>query len=114
MNGIKLNLVVLKTHRLDVLRDFYSALGFLFIEERHGEGPPHFAAHVGDVIFELYTLPESCAVDSTTRLGFAVPDLDAVVAKLGAAVVSGQHETAWGRSAVVRDPDGRKVELVQG
>ena len=43
-----------------------------------------------------------------------MPDLDAVLARLGSAVVSGPAKTPWGRMAVVRDPDGRKVELAHG
>lgn len=112
MSGIKVNLIVLKTHQLDRLRDFYSALGISFVEEKHGNGPTHLAGRVGEVMLELYPLPADAGpADSTTRLGFAVPDLDAVVAKLGAAVVSGPRTTEWGRRAVARDPDGRKVEL---
>lgn len=113
MSDIKLNLLVLKTHHLDRLKEFYSALGVSFVEERHGDGPLHLAARVGEVVIELYPLQNGEA-DSTTRLGFAVPDLDAVLERLGAAVVSGPAMTAWGRRAVVKDPDGRKVEVVQG
>jgi predicted enzyme related to lactoylglutathione lyase len=67
------------------------------------------------VVIELFPLPADAGPgDSTTRLGFMVPDLDAAVARLGAAVVSGPRMTEWGRRALARDPDGRKVELVQG
>jgi lactoylglutathione lyase len=115
MSGAKLNLLVLKTRQLEKLLDFYTALGIALTEESHGQGPLHLAARVGDLILELYPLPADAGLaDATTRLGFAVPDLDAVLAKLGAAVVSGPAMTPWGRGAVARDPDGRKVELVQG
>jgi lactoylglutathione lyase len=108
-------LIVLKTHQLDMLRAFYSALCISFTEEKHGDGPLHLAARVGDVVLELYPLAADAGpADAMTRLGFAVPDLDAVLARLGAAVVSGPRETELGRRAVVRDPDGRKVEMVQG
>ncbi len=113
MSDVKLNLIVLKTHQLDCLKEFYSALGIVFCEERHGDGPLHLAARVGGVVIELYPLSADAGLpDATTRLGFSVPDLDAVLARLGAAVVSGPSSTEWGRRAVARDPDGRKVELV--
>jgi predicted enzyme related to lactoylglutathione lyase len=112
VSDIKLNLLVLKTHQLDRLSEFYTALGLSFAEERHGDGPQHLAARVGDLVLELYPLQKGEA-DASTRLGFAVPDLDAVLARLGEAVVGGPRETEWGRRAVVKDPDGRKVELVQ-
>lgn len=114
MNGVQLNLIVLKTHHLDRLKEFYSALGVCFVEEKHGEGPLHLAGRVGEVVLELYPLPADAGpADASTRLGFSVPDLDAVLAGLGAAVVSGPRSTEWGRMAVVKDPDGRKVEVVQ-
>ena len=117
MTTAKLNLLVLKTHQLDKLRAFYAALGIAFAEEKHGDGPLHLAARVGDIVIELYPLPADAGpADSTTRLGFAVPDLDAAMRSLEAfpaVVVSGLKATPWGRRAVVRDPDGRAVELVQ-
>lgn len=115
MSDVKLNLIVLKTHHLDRLKEFYSALGLSFVEEQHGDGPLHLSARVSEVVLELYPLPgDAGPADASTRLGFAVPDLDAVLARLGVAVVSGPQETEWGRRAVVHDPDGRKVELVEG
>mgnify|MGYP001395022962 CR=1 FL=1 len=118
MDAVKLNLLVLKTHQLERLKDFYAALGLSFAEERHGEGPPHLAARVGDLVLELYPLPADAGpADGMTRVGFAVPDLDAAMRSLEAlqaVVVSGPKMTEWGRRAVVRDPDGRAVKMVQG
>jgi catechol 2,3-dioxygenase-like lactoylglutathione lyase family enzyme len=115
MSDVKLNLLVLKTHHLDRLKEFYSTLGLSFVEEKHGDGPLHLAAHVGDLVLELYPLPSDAGLaDASTRLGFTVPDLDAVLERLAAAVVSGTRETEWGRRAVVRDPDGRRVEVIEG
>jgi predicted enzyme related to lactoylglutathione lyase len=115
---MKLNLLVLKTHRLEPLRVFYSALGLSFVEEKHGSGPPHIAARVGDVVLELYPLPPDAGpADQTTRLGFTVPDLEAALQSLasaGATVASSPGNTPWGRRVVVRDPDGRAVELAAG
>jgi lactoylglutathione lyase len=118
MGGVVLNLLVLKTGQLDRLRDFYACLGIAFTEERHGSGPAHFAGRIGDVVLELYPLPEGVSLpDTTTRLGFAVARLDEVLEALGrlaAFVTSPPRQTEWGRRAVVRDPDGRAVELYQG
>lgn len=118
MTDPRLNLLVLKTHQLDQLRQFYAALGISFVEEKHGEGPTHLAVRVGDLVLELYPLPaEAGPVDCTTRLGFVVSDLDAAMLSLeavGTVVVSGPRMTPWGRRAVVHDPDGRAVEIVQG
>lgn len=117
MPNPRLNLLVLKTHHLDRLKAFYSALGISFVEERHGDGPIHHAGHVGDMILEIYPLPEDAGpADATTRLGLAVTDVDTVVQTLEAAggtVTARPRQTEWGYRAVVRDPDGRAVELYQ-
>ena len=70
MGIVRLSLVVLKTREVDSLRRFYNALGVELTEEQHGKGPLHFAGPVGDVVLELYPLPEkSTPTDATTRLG---------------------------------------------
>src|SRR5947209_298845 len=105
MADVSLKLLVLKTRQVDRLRDFYQALGVALTEERHGAGPPHFAGNVGDATLEVYPLPEGAAVDSTTRLGFAVENLAHVVQALraaGAAIADEPRQTAWGLRAVVR------------
>ncbi len=114
----RLNLLVVKTHQLGKLKAFYSSLDISFAEERHGDGPMHLAGRVGDLVLELYPLPAAAGpADGTTRLGFAVPDLDAALRSLeavGAVPVGQPKTTPWGRKAVVRDPDGRAVDLVEG
>jgi predicted enzyme related to lactoylglutathione lyase len=118
MPAAKLNLLVLKTRQMEKLRDFYAAVGIAFTEERHGGGPTHYAARLADVVLELYPLSADAGpADATTRLGFAVADVDAAVRSLEAAggtTVHKPQQTAWGYRAVIRDPDGRAVELCQG
>jgi catechol 2,3-dioxygenase-like lactoylglutathione lyase family enzyme len=123
-----LNLVVLRCHDLGRSRRFYDALGLRFVDERHGERPPHLAATLpGGTVVELYpaadpatalpALPAQVARDP--RLGFAVEHIDAVVAEiegLGGEVVVPPAESASHddhvRRAIVVDPDGRRVELL--
>lgn len=117
MTHVSLTLLVLKTRQVEVLRLFYQTLGIELAEERHGMGPVHFAGRAGDVVLEVYPLPDDGSpVDVAIRLGFAVESLADVVRKLqaiGAPVVTPPKETAWGLQAVVKDPDGRSVELTQ-
>jgi lactoylglutathione lyase len=111
-----LSLLVLKTHQLEALRRFYGTLGIEFVEERHGQGPLHFAGCAGDTVLEIYPLPDNTPADTSTRLGFAVPDLAVIVGTLtalGTPVIAEPGMSAWGLRAVVRDPDGRAVELTQ-
>ena len=118
MTDLRLNLLVLKTHQPDRMKAFYAALGIAFAEEKHGDGPTHLAARVGDLVLELYPLPADAEkADATTRLGFTVADLEAAVRSVEAAggtVANRPRRTEWGRRAVVRDPDGRAVELCEG
>ena len=111
------SLLVIKTSQPERVRDFYEGLGLQFREECHGKGPVHFAATVRDTVFEIYPLPKSVAqADATTRLGFRIPSLDLIIGALkaaGVAVVSEPQHSEWGYRAVVKDPDGRSVELTQ-
>ena len=112
-----LKLVELKTARLDRAREFYAALGVTFAEEQHGAGPLHYTGQVGAAVLELYPLPAGVSLpDVTTRLGFAVDRLDEVVETIrrsGGYVLSPPERAEWGYRAVVRDPDGRAVELYE-
>jgi lactoylglutathione lyase len=117
MAGVLLKLLVLKTRQVDRLRSFYQPLGIEMAEERHGSGPVHFAGRVGDVLLEIYPLPgQAGTVEATTRLGFAVANAAEAVQALceaGALMEREPTPTPWGLRAVVRDPDGRAVELYQ-
>lgn len=117
MGNVMLSLVVLKTRQVDALRRFYGSLGIELVEEQHGKGPVHFAGRVGDVVLEVYPLPEDgTPADASTRLGFAVARLAEVIEALKALdtpVVTEPQATQWGFRTVVRDPDGRAVELYQ-
>ncbi len=68
---MQLSLVVIRTHQPERVKGFYEALGLQFREEKHGNGPVHFSAGVGQTVFEVYPLPTSIEkVDATTRLSF--------------------------------------------
>lgn len=109
---MKLNLLVLRTPRMETMRAFYSALGAQFESERHGKGPEHYAATLGDgLVLELYPSREGAVPDSELRLGLSVEDIAATLRSLGQ-IVEPRH-TQWGLRALVQDPDGRTIELVQ-
>ncbi len=115
---MSLDLIVLRCGDLEAARAFYAAVGLRLVEEKHGEGPRHYACQFGETVFELYpakpgTTPDRQPVDPA-RLGFRVDALDPVLAAVGAlgAPVK-QFPTTAGRErkAVVVDPDGRAIEL---
>jgi lactoylglutathione lyase len=117
MPTASLKLLVLKTRQVEQLRSFYHTLGIELTEEQHGIGPVHFAGRVGEVVIEIYPLSEEgTSPDSSTRLGFGVENVAEVVQALqgiGTKIVTLARETVWGLQAVVRDPDGRAVDLTQ-
>jgi lactoylglutathione lyase len=128
MADVSLTLLVLKTRQVEQLRAFYETLGVDLVEEQHGKGPVHFVGRAGAVVIEVYPLPDEgslvdsstrlgfARVDSSTRLGFAVENVAEVIRVLeetGTKIVTPPKETAWGFQAVVKDPDGRSVELTQ-
>jgi predicted enzyme related to lactoylglutathione lyase len=117
MSHITLNLVVLRSPDMTRAAAFYSRLGLQFSQHRHGSGPEHFAAELpGGGVFELYPLASDGASTSGTRIGFRVPSVDAALAALSdypTAIVTPARDSEWGRRAVVADPDGHRVELIQ-
>jgi lactoylglutathione lyase len=116
MNKITLNLVVLRSPDIARAAAFYTRLGLHFTQHRHGKGAEHFAAELPGGVFELYTQTADTPTTFGTRTGFAVPSVDSVIAALNeypTAVISAPKDSEWGRRAVVSDPDGHRVELIE-
>jgi catechol 2,3-dioxygenase-like lactoylglutathione lyase family enzyme len=97
---------------MEELKRFYSALGARFESERHGNGPDHYAATLSDdLVLEIYPALDGVTPDSGLRLGLRVDDIGETLRSLGQTCTP--RQTQWGLRAIVRDPDGRAVELVQ-
>ncbi|MBW8684912.1 VOC family protein [Chitinophaga rhizophila] len=113
----QLNLVVIRTNRQDDQVRFYTTLGLTFNHHRHGNGPYHYSAIIGGLTFEIYPLPATeHEPDTTTRLGFTIESLNATLQcleEMGIETVQAPASTEWGYAAVVKDPDGRRVELIE-
>ena len=111
-----LNLVVIKSARPEQVLGFYQLLGLAFVQEQHGKGPVHWATESNGAVFEIYPYEGELSGCDTVRLGFAVPLLNDVVRAIqenNHVVSSAPKQTPWGLRAVVRDPDGRAVELIE-
>jgi len=115
MAGTALNLVVIRSADLDRAARFYEALGVRLSRERHGSGPEHLAGSAGAVTLEIY--PRGNAGETLgTRIGFRVASVAAAITAVqavGGSVASPPHDSPWGLRAVVVDPDGHRVELVE-
>ncbi|HLQ43762.1 MAG TPA: VOC family protein [Planctomycetaceae bacterium] len=113
--GPELNLVVVYSKNLEAARDFYASLGLSFQSEQHGTGPQHYAATLGAAVFEIYP-SRNGERNGELRIGFQVESVDGVVQRLRErqiTILSEPRDSAWGRRAVVEDPDGNRVELTQ-
>ena len=82
MTDATLNLVVLRSAKLDRSVGFYSKLGLKFTRHRHGSAPEHFSAELPGAAFELYPLSADGPSSLGTRIGFRVPSVEAAIATL--------------------------------
>src|SRR3954469_5676525 len=116
MNTPRVDIVVLRVADIDRAAAFYRVLGFAFSKHAHGTGPQHYASDADGFVFELYPATAEQGVSSSTRIGFAVANVDDAAAKLssfsGARLVTAPKDSEWGRRAVVADPDGHRIELL--
>lgn len=93
----------------------YRAVGVDLKEARHG-GPLHYAASLGGVHLALVG-PDGVerGAQSGTRVALLVNDLESALdaaRALGAPVLQAPAARPFGVTAVVEDPDGRRLELV--
>ena len=111
-----LNLIVIRSNDTEHLAEFYSALGLSFERHKHLNGPEHFSATVGNIVFEIYPANKESDKTTGTRLGFNVLSLEKTLARLEnlrAKIIRKPEETDYGRRAVVEDFEGHKVEIYQ-
>ena len=88
------------------------------IREYYPNEKPFKMCYVEDpfgIVFEIYPLLKSqIAPDNSLRLGFNVQQLDALLDKLkkeGIDIVKEPTQLEWGYVAIIKDLDGRKIEL---
>jgi hypothetical protein len=113
-----LNLIVIRTNQLKTLMEFYQCFELKFDYHQHGKGVMHYSCEMNNgIVFEIYPfLKNQITVDVSTRLGFNVQSLASTIQqleKLNAIIVQAPKMTKWGKRAIVKDLDGRKVELIQ-
>jgi len=98
----------------DALRRFYeTSMGI----DGQPAGPNWVAFPLGGSKFALHRLvPDDPQDAAPFRVDFLVGDMEEALAKFkaaGAKVVQGIQDEAFGRSAILRDPEGREFTLVQ-
>lgn len=108
-----LNLLVLRARDPQSLAGFYEKLGLAFVREQHGTGPEHHSCQAGSSTLEIYPLEDESLKTVGTRLGFSVDCIETTIASCNGRVLSRLKTTAWGKRAVIEDPEGHKIELVE-
>ena len=112
---MEIRLLVIRTIGIARLADFYALLGLTFEYHKHGKSPYHFSAPVGNTILEIYPLAKrQTEADKELRLGFALDDFENTIITLkekGVEFVSEPMQADYGFMAIIRDPDGRRIEL---
>lgn len=114
---MQLRLLVVRTTGIARLANFYSLLGITFEYHKHDKSPYHYSATIEQTILEIYPLAKGqTEADKDLRLGFAVDDLTATVELLqskGTEFLSEPMQTDFGFMTIIKDPDGRKIELYE-
>jgi lactoylglutathione lyase len=116
MADVVLSLVVLRCKNLELSHRFYELRGLRFVREQHENGPLHYVASLNGVVFELYPVQQSDLSCEPARLGFAIPSLtDTLQAMqtMGIQMLPVARDAKWYNSAIVLDPDGRKIEITE-
>jgi hypothetical protein len=82
-----------------------------FEKHRHGNGPEHYAHEDARGVIELY--PAKGEAGDQTGLGFSSTNLGVLRDALSSEGFGPEEikNNPWGRTFVVRDPDGRRVEI---
>src|SRR3569623_504570 len=110
-NMRNLNLLVLRCRDIEKAKSFYELFGMAFVQEQHGNGPMHFSSVDDAGTFELY--PADAAAVDQTGLGFVTGEIEGLHTLLCRNQFAPRdvRETDRGRMFVVRDPDGRRIEV---
>ncbi len=108
--------IILCTDKIDLVADFYQAVGIVLEFEKHGNGPEHFSFK-SDLSCEIY--PPRVPAEERIVLRIDTADIDQAMANLTqkftypGLVISDIKSLSTGRKSIVKDPDGRVVELFQ-
>jgi len=116
MTALSFNLLVLRSPDPARLADFYGHLGLAFVEQRHGAGPLHYAARHNNLVLAIYPAGSDTTKTTNLRIGFDTHNIQKMVAtaeQAGAVVLSAPADTSTGLRAMVKDPDGNKIDFIQ-
>ena len=106
------NLIILRTPDIERLRDFYARLLQVTFTRHTDHGPEHYAAPLKGLTIEIY--PTKRRLEQLDGQGFSVLNLETILARVDkTALHQAPFETPVGRSAMIKDPDGRLIYLTE-
>jgi lactoylglutathione lyase len=112
---MEIRLLVIRTTDIDRLASFYELFGFKFEYHKHEKSPYHYSASIGNMVLEIYPLAKGQAeADKELRLGFSIESFEDIIQVLKdkqTVFLSEPTQTDYGFIAIIKDPDGRKIEL---
>jgi lactoylglutathione lyase len=56
-----MTVLVLRTPDVERTKEFFSKLGLTFVQEKHGDGPLHYACEYNGEVFEIYPTEKNTA-----------------------------------------------------
>ncbi len=105
--------VYVYTSDLERMRRFYEVGLGVKPDAQHGSWLPF---DLGGATFALHGVQERSAGElERVHLSFVVDDIEATVARFqvqGAKVLRGVADEAFGKRAIVEDPEGRELEII--
>ena len=112
----EIGLLVIRASDMHRLAEFYSVIGMKFEKHFHPPCGEHYSTIAGNCVFEICQLKQGESPTTNVFFGLNVSDLDSAVnaVKANHGTVNRVPETSdWGRTAVIRDPEGHRVLLTQ-
>ncbi len=104
---MKISLLVIRCQDIEASQRFYQKLGLSFVKEKHGDGLTHYSCEHDGCVFELYPNEGEAPTDNI-RIGFRISTLASVIDNIA---VDETYAFEGRKVYLVKDPDGRKVEI---
>ena len=115
-NGARLGLLVIRSRDMDRLAEFYKAIGMQLEKHSHPPCGEHYSTIDDSCVFEICQTKQGEAPTTNVFFGLNVDDLDDTLTNVlsnNGQVIREPESSEWGTSAVVRDPEGHRVLLMQ-
>lgn len=111
-----ISLLVLRVKDIEESKKFYELLGISFIKEQHNNGAVHYASTIDGLVFEIYPSTPCYPVECSTRIGFKLNNIEQIIENLKSnnyqdSIVKDLCFNNQHIHALLKDPDGRKIEL---